>query len=437
MKHCIAVIVLSMFCVGRMLSQPLPSQKIQLIMKSSVISQSIWNHLNFPTRDNLFSVCFADSNTGFVVGGYGLIFKTTDGGNAWINQSVDRTFHLYSVSFWTRDYGFACGTHPLGGPYYEVVVLKTTNGGNNWSVSKIQGFTDAYSICFADSQTLYVAGGFNSECWYAKTNDAGNTWRALRFYDWRPLYSVHFANSNTGFLVGGGDGLFNGRLFTHNGGKSWYYPGSLVFDGILKGVCSVGNSFACAVGNNGIVTTTGDGGVEWSTQTVTSNNLNSVFFSSSSNGYAVGDLGTIIQTSNGGSNWSTQYVGNKTLRAIYFPKDRIGYAVGDSGVILKTTTGITSVSLEGLPTNQFALYQNFPNPFNPSTTIRFSLPISNLVTLKIFDLLGREIETLVNGRLSAGEYHTKWNAADHPSGTYFYRLQVDGFVQSRRLILLK
>jgi len=86
---------------------------------------------------------------------------------------------------------------------------------------------------------------------------------------------------------------------------------------------------------------------------------------------------------------------------------------------------------------ELALFQNYPNPFNPLTTIRFSLPKSTHVTLKIFNLLGQEIETLVNEKLSAGEYDTKWNAAGHPSGIYFYRLQAHDYREVRKLILLK
>ncbi|MEX1140421.1 MAG: T9SS type A sorting domain-containing protein [Bacteroidota bacterium] len=86
---------------------------------------------------------------------------------------------------------------------------------------------------------------------------------------------------------------------------------------------------------------------------------------------------------------------------------------------------------------RFALLQNYPNPFNPATTIRFSLPTSSFVTLKIFDLLGQEVGILINEKLSAGEHATKWNAVGYPSGIYFYRLQASGFMESRKLILLK
>ncbi len=98
----------------------------------------------------------------------------------------------------------------------------------------------------------------------------------------------------------------------------------------------------------------------------------------------------------------------------------------------------TKVVREGdvLPT-EFGLAQNFPNPFNPSTTIEFSLPRSGYVTLVVYNTLGEEIATLVSETLSAGRYSTEWNAAGFSSGIYFYRLQAGEFVETRKLLLLR
>ena len=85
----------------------------------------------------------------------------------------------------------------------------------------------------------------------------------------------------------------------------------------------------------------------------------------------------------------------------------------------------------------FLLDQNYPNPFNPSTTIPFSLPFRSAVSLKIFDILGKEIVTLYSGELSAGTYTHRWNAINLPSGVYFYRLQAGSFTQTKKLLLLK
>jgi len=86
---------------------------------------------------------------------------------------------------------------------------------------------------------------------------------------------------------------------------------------------------------------------------------------------------------------------------------------------------------------EFTLDQNFPNPFNPNTLIKYSIPKSSQVSLKIFNTLGQEMETLVNEEKQVGTYEVNWNASNLQSGVYFYRLQAGSFVQTRKMILLK
>jgi hypothetical protein len=116
-----------------------------------------------------------------------------------------------------------------------------------------------------------------------------------------------------------------------------------------------------------------------------------------------------------------------------------GWAVGDHGTILKTTTGGSFVEEDYTPgtPESFFLSQNYPNPFNPSTTIRFSLPRSCHVTLKVFNILGQEVETLIEGERRAGEYELRWTPEGLASGVYFYNLQAGESVETKRLILLK
>jgi hypothetical protein len=87
--------------------------------------------------------------------------------------------------------------------------------------------------------------------------------------------------------------------------------------------------------------------------------------------------------------------------------------------------------------NSFTLEQNYPNPFNPSTTISFVIPSKVYVTLKVFDILGREIAILASEELSAGNYSRKWNAANISSGIYFYRIEAGSFTDTKKLLLLK
>jgi hypothetical protein len=104
-----------------------------------------------------------------------------------------------------------------------------------------------------------------------------------------------------------------------------------------------------------------------------------------------------------------------------------------SGEGLPAVTGIAEA---GIPLS-FGLGQNFPNPFNPSTTISYSLPKAAFVTLRVFNTLGQEVALLTSGPKEPGHYQTKWNASDVPSGVYFYRLHAGEFVATQRMILLK
>jgi subtilisin family serine protease len=97
--------------------------------------------------------------------------------------------------------------------------------------------------------------------------------------------------------------------------------------------------------------------------------------------------------------------------------------------------GITNYNSE-LPSD-FSLSQNYPNPFNPTTNIKFSIANPGLTSLKIYNTLGKEVASLVNEYLQAGSYDADWNASGNSSGVYFYRLQADGFVQTKRMLLIK
>ena len=86
---------------------------------------------------------------------------------------------------------------------------------------------------------------------------------------------------------------------------------------------------------------------------------------------------------------------------------------------------------------EFSLGQNFPNPFNPTTKINYSIPEQSYVTLKVFDVLGREVKTLVNKEQPVGNFEVEFNASDFTSGIYFYRIQAGEFVESKKMVLMK
>lgn len=107
-----------------------------------------------------------------------------------------------------------------------------------------------------------------------------------------------------------------------------------------------------------------------------------------------------------------------------------GIIYGDTSL-----TGMDPIS--NIIPKEFSVSQNYPNPFNPVTNIEFSLPKSSFVKLVIYDMLGREVEILVNQQLSAGTYKADWNASNYSSGVYFYKIEAGDFSDIRKMILIK
>ncbi len=100
-------------------------------------------------------------------------------------------------------------------------------------------------------------------------------------------------------------------------------------------------------------------------------------------------------------------------------------------------SGTTSISYQNNTAADYDLYQNYPNPFNPTTNLEFGISKLGFVTLKVFDIMGKEVATLVNSELKPGTYKYKFDASDLPGGTYFYRLSAEDFTETKRMILLK
>jgi hypothetical protein len=124
----------------------------------------------------------------------------------------------------------------------------------------------------------------------------------------------------------------------------------------------------------------------------------------------------------------------------YFPKTITGVtAVNDAAVELnvKLRPRVTSASNEVTDITDFNLHQNYPNPFNPVTNISFDLKENSFVTLKIYDATGKEIQTLVNSRLNAGQHSYNWNADKFSSGVYFYKITAGSFSDIKKMLYIK
>jgi len=156
----------------------------------------------------------------------------------------------------------------------------------------------------------------------------------------------------------------------------------------------------------------------------------------------MGTYGTCYHSTDGGVSWT----GKDLLSSIsdiygsFLASDNKLYAVTlTDACIFKNEelfpTGI--ISFENTIPENFILEQNFPNPFNPSTTIKYLMPKSAFVTLCIYDILGRAVSTIINEWQTAGTYSVNWNAESMPTGVYFYKLSADGFSETKKMILIR
>jgi len=150
----------------------------------------------------------------------------------------------------------------------------------------------------------------------------------------------------------------------------------------------------------------------------------------------------LYKTTNGGRNWLIQ---NSTLPGVVYSlwafNDSLVWGCGNGGRIWHTIRGgdtLTNINNNSTSViKDFKLYQNYPNPFNPTTNIKFDLPKDVQVSVKIYDMVGREIKTLANEFKTAGRYSVTFSGADLASGVYYYKIKAGEFEQVRKMILLK
>ena len=170
--------------------------------------------------------------------------------------------------------------------------------------------------------------------------------------------------------------------------------------------------------------------------------LTSIFFVDAARGWGGGSNGEIYYTSDGGQNWVAQASPlGRRVNELKFTNASMGWAEGPSGAILHTTNGGTTFVEQAPPSlplpQELTLYQNHPNPFNPSTTITFSVPTSGHVALKIYDLLGREVLTLVDELMFSGHHQATLDARTLSSGIYFYRITARESSRTKKMLLLR
>jgi photosystem II stability/assembly factor-like uncharacterized protein len=389
--------------------------------------------------DAIISVSFRDAANGIAVGVWGDLLKTSDGGATW-NSLSEGTLLPYAGHYLTS----ACYVQPdnitVVGNYGTIV--HSSDGGASW-VERTSGTTGAlYDVSFSGPDIGYAVGDGGT---ILRTADGGEHWHS-QTTSWKTNLSAVEPVGGAGAIIIGDAGVI---LRTTDGGQNWHSvpSGTTAW---LADVEFAGES-GIVVGSGGTVLVTADGGETWSSKDAgTTNSLIGVSLSESGFGTAVGSWGTITRTTDAGMTWTPVPSGtNASLRDVSFVDDLVGTVVGEYGVILRTTTGgippttISDIALPPLP-GWYRLDQNYPNPFNPATTIRFRLPVESKVALRIYDMLGRVVTTLVDGVRQAGEQSVAWDARGVASGVYVSRLEATGvrspgenFTRDIRMVLVR
>lgn len=403
---------------------------IILLLTIPTIAQDPWTVLPQVTTNDLTKLHFVNADTGWVVGDLGTIIKTTDGGNSWEFQPLTINAELVDIYMLNPDTGWAVAEVPpfdVNDPFGSYL-LKTTNGGANWDSLWFPEIL-YQAVHFIDDSTGWIGGlqGF-----LAGSTDGGDNWFEATFdsggFSGFNIFHIEFNDPMTGYALGGRFDLAGTTWRTTNGGASWkatniipepirdieyFSPDSFM---VVSGDFDFGSGFA----------TSGNGGDTWDyTYLGIWGYSQALGFRTDQEAWVpLGFSGGYMITYDGGQNWSSMpSPENIGIYDVVFIDENTGYMVGDAGTILKydQEVGIPRRNRPQTAT-MFSLLDNYPNPFNPGTTIRFSLEKPAAISLRIYDITGREVRQLDWGKRPAGLNEISFDAKRLASGLYFYRL---------------
>ena len=380
------------------------------------------------------------------------VFRSTNNGEDWVpvNSGLDNG-NIYSSGITSLAIS-PNGKKIFAGNVSGGVYLSTNNG-TNWTPIN-SGLTDNFVYALSASDTNVFAGTDSGHVYVSKNNGTG--WSLVNSgLPNAPIITLVASSNNTN-----GTNLFAGIGFSYSGygvylstnnGTNWISISSnLPFIPITALVVSrVGaDSINLFVGSYdyGIYLSTNKG-KSWMPidSGLTNNTITSLAVSHDSIGgtnvFAGTDGDGVYLSTNNGTSWTAVNSGLTFCYISALAVSGLNLLAGTDGIgVWKRPLSemITSVkyTASNLPAN-FSLEQNYPNPFNPSTTINYYVAKAGLVTIKVYDILGREVATLVNEQKNAGSYNVLFNAATLASGVYFYRMQAGDFVEIKKLSLLK
>jgi photosystem II stability/assembly factor-like uncharacterized protein len=363
-------------------------------------------------------------------------YSTINSGQVWsqINTNVNLV-----------DFKFYNDVNAVGSTAGNIVT--SSDGGVNWQIKS--SAINAKSFQITSNGKFYFLSKDGNTSYIYYSNDNGATKNIVKSavdelsmnYNSRYFFEdLRFINETTGYVILNNfysGSLSSGEVFqilkTTNSGAEW------------TAVHGYGSSHANALyafdnfvffSNSQGIFKSSDFGATWNLINSELNNASSIEFSNSSTGF-VAWQGKIYKTVNGGINWTLQN-NSETVRQIDMFNSEIGYAIGSGGTIYFTDNGgNTEIQHNAALVRSYSLSQNYPNPFNPSTKINFSIPKSGLVQIKVFDMLGREVQTLLNEFKTAGEYKIDFDGKNLSSGIYFYKMLTNDYVETKKMILIK
>lgn len=411
---------------------------LYLLLPWAVFAQG-WLSQNSGTNKSLFDVHFADTQNGWIASMTNTILYTSDGGQTWVDLEPPPSVNYWGIHFVSAQEGWAVGSTGK--------TRHTTDGGTNWE-DQTAGAYNNWDVFFLNGDEGWIAGGREQGFpgqdpirYIYHTTNGGGVWNSQLYeVDAPQLWSVHFIDADNGYAVGDAGSIFHST----DGGSSWLEQSSGTLRH-LRSVYATTPDTAWAVGIQGLVLRTVNGGLNWDSVHVgTFHGLGRVYFVDEMTGWiAGGDIseGTVVHTTDGGNNWELQSTGAQYgLYSLYFTDPDTGWAVGYNGVIIHTTTGgtgIEEIREYSFSQSDIVLSQNTPNPFSRNTEISFVLPEAQRVRLSVYDLIGKEVATLVEGVLPAGRHDIDFDGQDLPNGVYFYRLNAGEVTRTKICVLLK
>jgi hypothetical protein len=344
------------------------------------------------------------------------VYLSTNNGTSWTQTSLNNQF-IYSLA--------VNGSNIFAGTYGNGVYLSTNNGTTWTQTALINKYVPSLLVV---GNNIYA--GVYYDGLYVSTNN-GSTWTQTSLNS-GDVYSL--ALSGTDIFAGK---FLNGVYKSTNNGSSWTQT-SLNNQSIQSFFIKGNDIFAGTYYSAGIYLST-NSGTSWTPSTIANRSFYS--FAVSGNTIFAGSDGYGVYTStNEGVNWIQRnegFAGNPRVYGLCILNGYI-FAATDYSMYrrpLSDFVGIIPIS-EQVPVD-FSLEQNFPNPFNPETKIRFAIPKSSYTKIVVYDALGKELETLVSEQLNAGTYEIDWNASGNPSGVYFYKIVADGYSRVKKMMLIK